>query len=334
MLIPHENRVRGVQARQIGLAVALVGMLSCGGRNVGPSLARTNAPGQQDATIVWWRVGESYHSAWIEPAEAGFRTRAEREEAVIASTKGLWALRKRFAARVSLCPSCDCLLGEATTSASCRPLRESVMVHAFVRLADDAVVRPTIDPFDANEESCTMTEYEPVAELEASVGAKAVLVLHTYVNGCGAHGMYSDAVQWFDLDRGAVDSAPRPPEDGREALLSAARAQLVEEAGECIDATTVEVSFYATHFSYHDAGAPTLAYEFTAPSSYACGTGPGHYRVATRLESSDLPPSLAEYATVQHYVESFLAKLPKGANLGGVSRVDPAFFPEYTKPPS
>jgi hypothetical protein len=312
--------------------LAMTSAIACGGRPT-PAFSRANTPASGEASIVWWTIGEKARSAWIEPAGAGHRVRATRGEAIVATAKGLWAFRERFARRVTLCRSCSCLLGEPEKGEDCTPVKKSAMAGAFVRVSDGAVLRLE-EMSDDHEESCSMTEYEPSVRLEASVGARAVVVHQTYMYGCGAHGMTIDGVRWFDLDRTTTFASPAPPEELNEHLIATARTQFAEEADGCIESSTAPIEFYATHFSYSAKGEPTLAYEFSSPATYACGTGPGHYAVSTRVESDELPSALSEYASAPGYVTSFVAKLPKGATLGGVSRVEDAYFGEYARPDS
>jgi hypothetical protein len=293
--------------------------LACAPRAIPPEKIQIAAAVVEEPSIVWWTVGESYESAWIEPAASGHVVIARRAEAVLASNKTLWAFRKRRLGEIKLCASCACLLEEPQPPGTdCTPKSTGIWMYAFVRLTDGKLLVDKRLETDGDSTQCSMVEFEPTARLEASVGAEAVVGRDTYVYGCGAHGFYSNELGWLDLDREGPGREPKPPSVRAEALVVEAK-KLLEEAGEGCFEDKTNVTHFATHVRYSERGVPTLAYEYTSPTSYVCGTGPGHYSISAVVETRDLPERLVKYATVPSYLQSFLKALPAAAKLGGIS---------------
>lgn len=318
-----------IGARAIALS-AMAALFGCAQRP--PEVSSIGKPirATDDATIVWWKVGPEERSAWVEADGEGFRVRAERAEAVVPARSSLWALRWVDAPPVALCASCACLLGQAEPTDDCRPRHETPRVHAMVRLGDGVLLSPGGNEA-SNAEPCEMTEFEHHVSLEASVGSVVVMTSHESLFACCAHGMDFDEVLWLDLATRAAIPGPIP--QGAEARDAKAKAleQLRADPDGCAEGATSEAfELYATHLAYGAGGALGLEYEYTMASSYACGTGPGHYSTSTRVAAAvptSLPPRPADY--VARFVES----LPKAATLGGIGAVDPSLFASFVKTP-
>ncbi len=290
---------------------ALISAFGCNVQRVEYAQAEPEAP--RTAAVVWWQEGGAYRSAWVEAHGDEPTSRERRPEAVIATGNGLWAFRRTFAGRMDLAASCACVYGTPEPHESCAPHPTSIDAEAFVRLSDGRVVGAG-SPGSGDG----LVEFGRGVDLESSLGGTTVIGIHDDVYACGAHGIYSDAIAWIDLDErlGPLPS-PVPASEGLSRLISTASQQFSddEEMKGCI-ADPPNPELYAAHLAF-DHGNARLAYEFTTFAPYYCGEGPGHYSRATTVPSSDEPPVAAELHTIPAFVTAFLGTLPKNARFGG-----------------
>jgi hypothetical protein len=272
--------------------------------HIAPAPAPTTpAPGSKaPAAIVWVHRDEGIRSLWLEEAEGGPTVRLERGEPVIATAAGLYAYRTREASLGAVrgcgcdpaAPGCE----KAVTAT------EAIAVH----LGTGRVV-PIAAP-GAPEACDGLAEYAGDVSLAGSAGALVFAGTTSEESCCtAAHPIFHAAAVAFDLERLAPVSFS-PPKTSLPRLAKRAREQLLREAAGCLTDASEAAELFASRFEYDETGRLVGRYTFTMSAAYACGTGPGHYSVATDVIDPMIPDDLDRLRAAPAWIEPWLQAHP------------------------
>ncbi len=156
--------------------------------------------------------------------------------------------------------------------------------------------------------------------LASAVGSVVFLAENVGTSACvGAHPFWEDGTYAIDVggDQPRRFEAPGPDID---ALAPKAREQLLAEHEGCLLEPVGDAGYYATSLGWGAGGTPEAIHTFTLPAPYVCGTGPGHYSVATSIATEVSPSERFPAGPLPAWL---VATLGKDAPLG-VSPIDAA----------
>lgn len=267
-----------------------------------------------EAVVVW--VGDEQlplhvRSLWIETSSARLRApawiAASRDEPVAVVRGSLLALRNAPVAQplieCSDCPDC----GEGL------PASTTLFGAAAVDLATGATK--------------AVTSPEPMTDVhDAGVGFDVgglfgdvvFLTEHTVSSACNTmHPWFSDRAFAFDLAAGR-ETEVVPSAAQKADTAAAAKPQLAEKRASCGEEEAFEPELYGTLLRFDTAAKPRAVYTFTAPVSYMCGTGPGHYSVEAEVVRDELPARRPDFQ-----VPPWVAHLLRESKVLGISRTVP-----------
>lgn len=239
-----------------------------------------------DAAIVWIadeKAPLGIRSLWIEAGSSRPRGSvwigASRDEPVAIVNGALHAIRI-VEREVDLegCIDCEnCKEGELVR----------VMMRSLVaqELGGDHVI-----PIAEQDRMTNATDAETNFELKGLFGSVAFIEAHSASTECGAfHPFFTDAPLAFDLataGEAKIASSKRQIDDA----AADARVRLADMRASCIeDPDPFTPALHALVVGFGRGASPRVVYTFTAEAPYMCGTGPGHYSVATEVERHELP---------------------------------------------
>ncbi|NUO47468.1 MAG: hypothetical protein HOV80_01285 [Polyangiaceae bacterium] len=247
---------------------------------------------EAEAALVWFADGSSQRgikTVWISSATG--RTgdpvwiAASREEPVIVGGSRLLAIRTMFE-HLSIC-NCGACEGDR-----CKPAGEKTNTErpSFVDLQTGKSRRFLDRLASASCNPGSIGGIDSQFDVLGAVGPLVFVSENVSTMWCGAaHPMFDDVVHAVDATTGTKVSFGASGEQ-IAALAIPARQALVSEFEGCIleDGPALP-DLYNARITWGPGGMVRGAFTFMLPSSYMCGTGPGHYSVATTLERDDLP---------------------------------------------
>jgi hypothetical protein len=258
------------------------------------TIAVSPPPGaaEAEAALVWIADEGSQRgikTVWVSSASG--RTgdpvwiAASREEPVIVGGGRLLAIRTM----VEHLSACDC---NSCDTGECKPFPQKTDTErpSFVDLKTGKS-RPMLDRLSGR--SCKQAAIADVRgdfQILGAVGPLVFVSENVSTMWCGgAHPHFDDSVHAVDASTGTTVSFGASGEQ-IAALAVPAREALVSEYEGCIleDGPALP-DIYNARIAWGAGGMLRGAFTFMLPSSYMCGTGPGHYSVATTLERDDLP---------------------------------------------
>lgn len=276
------------------------------------SASSTEGPGKPtpgDAVIVW-RPEQDYGRA---PSgivsvlvDAGGATLVERPEPIVVIDGAPFAFRVDTVA-TTFC-DCNACLGPSGCPDPMPGLPGSLGVPVLVRLgapadAPDAYPFVNVNPATTcasgeAEESFDMMPYGLVGPyLFGTVSAM-------YMGCLAAHPMWDSQIVSIDL-RTRAGLVTSPPEARLPSMIAAADAQLKNE---CVMDEAEKPVFWRGSAKLSETGKIVGQYTFTKSAPYMCGTGPGHYSVATDVDDPEKPSFVAD-ASVPRGLEPVLIRL-------------------------
>jgi len=240
-----------------------------------------------DGALVWLAGGAGFKTVWVEPTKPFPTVQRERLEPVVATKRGLFALRISIG---------------TTSSITAEPLSPSS--------------GPGSEVVSATVEACNNELFGDGKAGVSLVGAVGPIVFasgHGYAFHCeAAHPEFYDPVVIYDVDAGkSINLGPFP---GQPRLAKIAHpkfmGQFDVDAGECLMEPTATPALHTGDFTYDGRGVLRGHYVFTMVSNYMCGTGPGHYSVAAEVDDSALPPVMDPWQKAPSWLVPFLVKHP------------------------
>jgi hypothetical protein len=258
------------------------------------SLPVSPPPGatEAEAALVWFPDGASQRgikTVWVSSATG--RTgdavwiAASREEPVIVGGSRLLAIRTM----VEHLSVCDC---NACDDGRCKPFGQKTNTErpSFVDLQSgksrrvlDRLGSPGCNPGPIGDVGGSY-------EILGAVGPVVLVSENISTMSCGAaHPMFDDSVHAIDASTGTTVSFGASGEQIAALALPAREALVAEYEGCILEDSPSVPNLYDARITWGAGGMLRGAFTFMLPSSYMCGTGPGHYSVATTLERDELP---------------------------------------------
>jgi hypothetical protein len=237
-----------------------------------------------DAALLWTAGPSGVKTVWLEPGKAGVVVKRERAEPIVATKRGLFALRTTAG---------------STARIDAEPL--------------DPSSGPAVEIVSATTFGCGGSDYEKASvSLLGAVGPIIFAVGHGHTSLCDTpHPQFSDPAVEYDLDARA--NLARSPFPDLARLTEIARAKFItqfgDDGGGCIGPNPTPALYSAT-FAYDGRGVLKGHYIFTAESNYMCGTGPGHYTAPMDVFDSALPTSLAPWQKTPSWLVPYFLKHP------------------------
>ena len=274
---------------------------------VPPAVASAEAP-SFDVALVWQDDKQgTFRTVWVEKTPDGPAERAVRPDPVVATSKGLWAIRIEDQPPM-MCEPCECEAG-----VKC-PEVEIIGLSAFaVPLSGEAKVEI---PFE-DLRGCGGPTSSGEMGLAAigMMGPMVFLGSGVTIQPCDApHPMFGGSYKVYDLEeRKEVDVSP--PSEASASLVARAHEALVREEEGCILDAKDEATFLTATFSYDTQGKLEGLYTFTMPSMYMCGRGPTHYEAPTDVQDHALPAAMRPFQTAPAWLVPYL----RGRDISGVS---------------
>jgi hypothetical protein len=273
------------------------------------------------AAIVVVREKKGFRSLWVEPASGKPVTVAERKEAVIATSRGLYAYRERDRTAGSI-RGCDCDVNEAEEEggggdAKCSrqaEVTDATLVHLATGKTEILASAPAPEGCDF------FSLHAGRASLKGVIGPIAFFSINTEEMCCNApHPSFAAEAGARDLETG--EPVVLQPEGPSAAAISArARDELLRKGGEgCSLNPAEEPAFYTATFHYDQNGILSGHYVYTMSSTYACGSGPDHYSMAGKIVDPALPAGLARWSAAPEWLRERLGS----ADVAGVSEIPP-----------
>jgi hypothetical protein len=267
---------------------------------------------EADAEIVWV-TDESLplgvRSAWLSSSsrDAGGSVwlSASRQEPVLASGSALYALRTEEA----LVEVCDCKRCDAKSCSVSSKRTSAVDVLVSVELSSGRKRRLSAPPSASACEDGTDSVSVELA-LGSGFGSSLDYFESVASQPCEApHPQFSDDRRIVDVATG-VTKQVTPTEPQIVALLPTARKQLQENG--CLFAED-DTAFWGAALVWGPGPVARGAYTFIRGAPYACGTGPGHYSVATTIETSELPADHPPVPQIPAWVgDALRGDVPRG----------------------
>lgn len=310
---------------------ALAALAACGSASTGSTVVDVAAPSASasmtpiekpsgDALIVWRpeedhdRAPSGIVSVLVDGAGA---TLVERPEPIVVIDGAPFAFRARTVA-TTFC-DCNACLGPTGCPDPMPGVPGSVGVPVLVPLGAASNVPEAYAFADVTPETtCTTGEAEESFDMHphALVGPYLFGTVSAMYMGClAAHPMWDSQIVAMDL-RTRAGLVTSPPDGRLTSMIATADDQLKDE---CVMDETEEPVFWRGSAKLDEMGKIVGQYTFTKSAPYMCGTGPGHYSVATEIEDPEKPafvldasvPRGLEPALIRLHAIGFSAPIPK-----------------------
>lgn len=273
-------------SRQVLFAAATLALVACGGAGSSSEVsvaipapsatAPVGQPALRRAILIWLAGGSSGGPRTLLVGDDG-AVLAERDEPVVATKAGLFALRRVESEIVH----CDCEGSVGPFPAGRAVVEELKEGGAVIELGT---------PIEVSE-SCDVPtmDVERGLQVMALAGTAVFARVHDSVMFCSA------AHPTFGTTTIALDLASGHPlglgldEPVVASLRERAHEVFTSEYAGCIFDPEETPQLYDTRVHFDQSGKMGARLTFTVGAPYMCGTGPGHYSVETDVDTAIAP---------------------------------------------